>query len=300
MRLPTSQEISRDTKAGVSRRRFLRLAGSGLGIAGIAACSSSSSDNNSGNPNETDGDTSQVVGFPEPVPSEFIWSDARMILTTTEIEPEDFDDQIPPGLKLAEPNRATFFVAHYPLTNFDSVYNEAAVLLHVEHDDGTTGWHCSWMVVDDDTALILGRELLGFPKKLADISYQELEDGRVEGVVTRRGEEVMRIEASLEEFEDEAGAVWAGQPIINAFGSVVSGMKLLKIGPLEENVDQRQVGPAKVSLGTTDRDPLGKLNPKESAEGVWAIADFAEFTPSPFVGDIPADWALAQMLARAQ
>jgi acetoacetate decarboxylase len=28
------------------------------------------------------------------------------------------------------------------------------------------------MVVDDDTALILGREMLGFPKKMADIELE--------------------------------------------------------------------------------------------------------------------------------
>jgi acetoacetate decarboxylase len=102
---------------------------------------------------------------------------------------------LPAPLRLASPARATVFIADYPETTFGSVYREAAVLLHVRML-GVPMVFCPWMVVDDDRALILGRELLGYPKKLAEIRFAE-DGGRVAGSVTRRGVEVMRIEGAI-------------------------------------------------------------------------------------------------------
>ena len=96
---------------------------------------------------------------------------------------------MPWGLKLTDPPTATLFICDYPKTAFTGAYKEAAVLVHVKTPLGA-GLHCCWMVVDDDTALILGREVLGYPKKLADIKYEE-SAGEVSASVTRRGVTVL-------------------------------------------------------------------------------------------------------------
>src|SRR5437016_7485825 len=46
---------------------------------------------------------------------------------------------------------------------------------------------CPWMMVDDDVALIVGRELLGYPKKLGSIAWRR-EGDFIEGIASRRGE----------------------------------------------------------------------------------------------------------------
>jgi hypothetical protein len=84
-------------------------------------------------------------------------------------------------------------VPSYPKTAFSVGYREAAVLVHVRTPFGR-GRHCCWMVVDDDTTLILGRELLGYPKKLARIDYEESAEG-VRAGVTRRGKAVLTLAA---------------------------------------------------------------------------------------------------------
>jgi acetoacetate decarboxylase len=56
-----------------------------------------------------------------------------------------------------------------------------------------TGYHCCWMPVDDDTALIYGRELLGYPKKMAEIDFQETPEA-IKASVTRRGVKVLSME----------------------------------------------------------------------------------------------------------
>lgn len=84
---------------------------------------------------------------------------------------------------------ATFYIAGFPNSSIDGlVYMEAGVFLHVEDDNGPARF-CCWIVVNDDAALIGGRELQGFPKKLAEISPREDVDKAI-GSVVRKGVEV--------------------------------------------------------------------------------------------------------------
>lgn len=58
----------------------------------------------------------------------------------------------------------------YPDSYCCGPYHESAILLTVEHN-GKTALHCPWMLVDSDRALIAGREILGFPKKMGQFSF---------------------------------------------------------------------------------------------------------------------------------
>lgn len=101
---------------------------------------------------------------------------------------------VPRPLRLAG-STATLFTAHFAQNSFGSVYSEAGLLLPVEHAC-RSAVHCPWMVVDDDVALILGRELLGYPKKLAAIEWSD-DDVDVEARVTRKGQPLLTMSARL-------------------------------------------------------------------------------------------------------
>lgn len=104
---------------------------------------------------------------------------------------------IPTPLKPAEMPIATAFIARYPRTNFGSVYNEAAVFFNVQYA-GEEGSYCLMMHVTEDMALILGRELFGYPKKIAEeISLDVTSDG-LKGKCVRRGVEVISISMDFE------------------------------------------------------------------------------------------------------
>ncbi|MGA2642572.1 MAG: acetoacetate decarboxylase family protein [Spirochaetia bacterium] len=126
--------------------------------------------------------------------SQNLWDNARLVLADLPVSAVKAQRLLPFGLKLSAPAMATLFVAHYPKTSFTAPYREAALLLHVRHWLGT-GRHCSWMVLDDDTALIYGRELLGYPKKMASLEFEE-EGDRVRARVTRRGVTVLALEGT--------------------------------------------------------------------------------------------------------
>ena len=105
-----------------------------------------------------------------------MWDGARLVLADVPVNAREAARILPWCMKPVDPPLATLFITDYPKNAFTVPYKEAAVLIHVRTPLGR-GIHCCWMVVDDDTALILGRENLGYPKKMADITYEESADG---------------------------------------------------------------------------------------------------------------------------
>lgn len=79
-------------------------------------------------------------------------------------------------------------------------YNEAAVFVPVTHK-GETGAYCLTMPVDDDVAMIGGREQFGFPKGIAEITVDRDGD-TVIGRVMPKGSEILTLEAELTEPTD--------------------------------------------------------------------------------------------------
>lgn len=128
----------------------------------------------------------------------FIFFDAEMVVVFFRTDSDAIKRIIPEPLKpLAEPF-AMAFMAKYPKTSFGSVYNEAALSLLVEYR-GELGGYCLTMPVTEDMALIGGREIFGFPKKIADeISLEKTENG-VKGRYVRKGIELMNLSMFFDE-----------------------------------------------------------------------------------------------------
>ena len=235
--------------------------------------------------------------FAMPQPGEMMWIGARILVVDVEVHAEAARRLLPPTLELSEPAAATLFVAEYPETAFGSVYNEAAVILHGTDGKGEIG-HCPWMVVDEDTALILGRETLGFPKKLADISLQ-LDGDRAVGTVVRRGEEVLRLEAHLGGVETDPEPILARRGV-NLFGSIIGGMRLIELPPPNQEIHESRSAEAKVGLGRTDRDPLGDLRAGTVRGARYVHLDFGSGTDMPkLLGKVDFAWSLPRFLANA-
>lgn len=228
----------------------------------------------------------------------FIWTNAKVLAVEARVSREAALALLPAALRLPDPPTATLFVADYPETQFGSVYHEAAVLLHVE-DAAGPALHCPWMVVDDDAALILGREVLGFPKKMAEIRLEAREGGMV-GTVRRRGTEVMRLEATLHETETAPEPFFARR-MINVIGTLPSGMRLLELSPGEEMIHSAQRGEARVTLTSSERDPLAALEAVPLGRARAVHLDFGT-TGGPsaqIVGEVEADWIARHFFARA-
>lgn len=134
-----------------------------------------------------------------------LWEDTTFILADVPLNPDATKKILPLLMWLDKPYKATMFIARYPRTAFTGAYNEAALLVHVRTPLGR-GVYCPWMIVDDDTAMIYGRELLGYPKKMADIPFDD--DGKkITTSLTRRGIQVLSVAAERVKKEDNPGPV---------------------------------------------------------------------------------------------
>ena len=172
---------------------------------------------------------------------------------------------LPPGLSLAEPATATVFAAHFPKTSFGSVYDEAGIFFHVRRRLRSAVF-CPWIVVTDDVALTVGRELLGYPKKLARIELTMgggKEGSVVHAEVERRGKTVMRLHGRVGDRVSDAPPM-LGQRFLNVRGSLaIGGQRLITFRPRERIVEARRAS-AQLEIEPhagheADRDPLAEL-----------------------------------------
>jgi acetoacetate decarboxylase len=103
---------------------------------------------------------------------------------------------LPAPLDAPDEPVAMAFIARYPETNFGISYSEGALFLRAVYKD-EPGWYCLAMPVDNDMALIGGREQFGYPKKIAEEISLERRGDHAIGAVVRRGVQVLHIEAEL-------------------------------------------------------------------------------------------------------
>ncbi len=118
---------------------------------------------------------------------------AEMVRVVARTDPAVVAAVLPKPLQVPKDPVVGAFVAHYPETNFGVDYYEGALFVGAEYR-GEQGLYCLAMPVDDDTAMIAGREGVGFPKKMADHISLERDGSRVVGSVVRHGVEILHIE----------------------------------------------------------------------------------------------------------
>lgn len=200
-----------------------------------------------------------------------LWENARFILADVPMKAAEAKRLLPLGMQPSDPPTATLFIVDYTKVGFTIPYKEAACLMHVKTPFGE-GLHCCWMVVDDDTALIYGRELLGYPKKAAEIEYEESGDS-ISASVTRRGVRVLEMEGKRGE------AHTAPTPIFDIKTFNVGGVgQMFAINPVwlirpMEVIHESFEAEVSVSLGESELDPIASFLQAAPARGRIAASD---------------------------
>lgn len=191
------------------------------------------------------------------VGEELLWREARMVFAEVPVDADAVRDWLPFPLRLASPARATVFIGDYPHTTFAPHYQEAALLLHVRIFGVIPAVYCPWMVLNNDRALIIGREMLGLPKKIAEVSLRE-RNGRLVGSVMRNGVELLRIEGKAGRKVGKP-APGLGQRMVGlrSLMNVLVPGHLLVFHPRETVHRCHALGGAKVTLRSGEDDPVG-------------------------------------------
>ena len=131
--------------------------------------------------------------------------DAEFLTVFWETKPEIVKRLLPPPLKPVKHPVAQAMIANYPRTNFGVTYKEGALFLFGEND-GVIGAYCLAMPVDNDMAMIGGREVFGYPKKMANIHFKK-EEKNFEGWVERHGIHYFELKANLSNKLNEKDAL---------------------------------------------------------------------------------------------
>ncbi|MGW6117829.1 acetoacetate decarboxylase family protein [Nocardia sp. NPDC055165] len=191
-------------------------------------------------------------------PRRSLYRDAHYFSATVDIDPAAMKRWLPAGVRLTEPARADLFTACFPDNNFESPgYHEAGLFVHIKTVQGT-GIHCPWMILDDDVALIMGRELLGYPKKLGEVDWT-VTDTEIRAEASRRGNKLLTMGGRL-------GAVIAdpppilGRPHRNVVG--LAGLFpafVVGFTPRERVIEVRQIEDFSLDVHGSERDPLDQM-----------------------------------------
>ncbi len=189
-------------------------------------------------------------------PGDWIYRDAYYLVADVELDPSIARRWIPRPLRLATPARAQVFTGYFPTNTFGSVYHEAGIFIDVVHRN-TRAIYSPWMLVDDDVALIMGRELLGYPKKLGEITWEHDGD-RIRGVARRRGHDLITMSGTLGDRIATPPPI-LGRPHRNVRSSAGLALpKVIAFTPRERVVEVRRAH-LEVQLGGSVRDPLHEL-----------------------------------------
>jgi len=200
-----------------------------------------------------------------------MWEGARFVLADVPLDGREAKKILPWGLRLDDPPTATLFIADYVKTSFTFPYKEVALLIHVRTLLGR-GRHCPWMIVDDDTGMIYGRELLGYPKKFGEFTLDG-DDCGVKASISRRGVEVLRMEAEKKDSETSPAPVFdvktfnAGGP-----GQLFVFQPIWMFRP-REIVTESWSAEVKVTLEESEYDPIAGLVDGAPANGRFVVMD---------------------------
>lgn len=99
------------------------------------------------------------------------------------------DDLLPRGLRVPDTAVGAVLVADYGASTLGA-YREFVSFVAAVDDEGTEGLYIPYIYVTNDAALAAGREVLGAPKKLADISV-DVGAAAVQGVLARPAGQVL-------------------------------------------------------------------------------------------------------------
>lgn len=201
---------------------------------------------------------------------------SRMLGVMIEVRPEISARLIPPPLLPAENSGGLIFIAEYPETNLGPGYREAALFLNCRYRDEAGSYCLSMPIESEESRLYNGRDIFGFPKKMAKIRLEK--DGRtVRGSVERNGIRFIEISAGLTDSlpslpESGPTFLFKASPRIDLTPGF-DGPVLLCRQKTEINLKQLEIGTADIRLHASEADPWYELEPVKALLGFYLISD---------------------------
>lgn len=204
-----------------------------------------------------------------------VFKGAEMLWVLWETKKEVIERVLPPPLEPLERPIALAFVANYPSHSYGLPYTEAALLIRCQYK-GELGNYFLSMPLTDDRATFAGREIWGFPKKLANVHFEK-NGNELYGYSERLGTKNIEVRLKLTgKFNDEETPkiVSEIQMIPKRGKGTINYLFKHFIHPTKEGFDYNpwlvkqttkskiktmQMGEAEIKLNSTIHDPWGEI-----------------------------------------
>lgn len=157
-----------------------------------------------------------------------------------------------------------------------SPYAEGGIVIPCRYKD-QVGAYMAFEYVNTDESLCAGREIWGYPKKLAEVTYQEKEDGTIRGTIVRKGKIIIDLTFQPEEREVNPPQLFPRlivkrMPRADRYGTDMDQVILNEF--TNTQIHQRQTGQVNVNWEHSPYDPLAELGPVEVLGGIFTRGDF--------------------------
>lgn len=214
--------------------------------------------------------------FEEIIPKPpYMWPNARILASLYISKPETIQKILPPPLEAGKEGIVLVFVAEYPESNFGVSYNEAAMFVQASfpgEQGKIDGVYCPCMYVDDDVAMIGGREIYGLPKKIAKIGLKK-EGDKVTGTLERGEIKIVDMEATLTAKAE--GTMGFGPTFsLRIFPSPnVEGLSMAEILSIDITTEAKEVhtGTGTLKFEKSEADPLYEIEPVMQMGMIYTI-----------------------------
>ena len=190
---------------------------------------------------------------------------AKMLGVMFETKPEIVERLLPPPLQPADAPNGLIFIAEYPETNLGPGYREAALFIRCQYE-GEGGSYClSMPIMSEENRLYNGRDIFGFPKKMAHIELEK-NGKRVRGSVERNGIKFIDLSVELTGSLPELPGMgpnflFKASPRIDLKPGF-DGPVLLCRHMTEIEMKELEIGQADLKLTDSEFDPWAELEPK--------------------------------------
>ncbi len=186
---------------------------------------------------------------------------ARMMGVLFDTGPEITAPLLPPPLEQADAPGGLIFIADYPVTNLGPGYKEGALFIRCKYQ-GEAGSYCLSMPITNEGRMHNGRDVFGFPKKMANI-HLEKSGQRVHGWVEREGVRFIEIEVTLSDPIPELppmGPTYLFKAMPKAdLTPGFDGPVFLVAQKTEIAARSVELGSAKMALRPAEHDPWAEL-----------------------------------------
>ena len=201
--------------------------------------------------------------------------DARMLGVMFNTRPEVTARLLPPPLTQADMPGGLIFIAEYPKTNLGPGYREAALFVRCKYQ-GEAGSYCLSMPVTNEARMHNGRDVFGFPKKMAKI-HLERNGPIVHGWVERDGVRFVEIRVQL------AGSLPELPPMGPTF--LFKAMPRIDLKPgfdgpvflasqrTDLEMKSCELGTADLTLRKSEHDPWAEIENPQPVAAFFLVSD---------------------------